>query len=129
MNRLHRGGDRYAEIRADCEQASLRASWGGRALLEVGKKRGGRTGARVQFAAGGIAWEERGLRRTTLARDPRRPELAGTEGTLRKLIAAIESGGETPSPGEQAITTLEVIEAAYASATTGERIALVSRAG
>jgi predicted dehydrogenase len=129
MNRLHRGGDRYAEIRADCEQATLRASWGGRALLEVGKKRGGRAGVRMQFAAGGIAWEERGLRRRTLARDPRRPELAGTEGTLRKLIEAVEDGREPPSPGSQAITTLEVIEAAYRSATTGERVALTGSGG
>jgi predicted dehydrogenase len=129
MDRLHRGGDRYAEIRADCEEATLRASWGGRALLEVGKKRGGRAGARMQFAAGGIAWEERGLRRRTLARDPRRPELAGTEGTLRKLIEAVEAGGKPPSPGSEALTTLEVIEAAYRSATTGERVALVSPAG
>jgi predicted dehydrogenase len=129
MDRLHRGGDRYAEIRADCEDATLRASWGGRALLEVGKKRGGRAGVRVQFAAGGIAWEERGLRRRTLARDPRRPELAGTESTLRKLIEAVEAGGEPPSPGSEALATLEVIEAAYRSATTGERVTLISRAG
>jgi predicted dehydrogenase len=101
----------------------------GRALLEVGKKRGGRAGVRMQFAAGGIAWEERGLRRRTLARDPRRPELAGTEGTLRKLIEAVEDGREPPSPGSQAITTLEVIEAAYRSATTGERVALTGSGG
>jgi predicted dehydrogenase len=124
LDRLSRGGDRYAEVRADCEGASLRASWGGRALLEAGKKRAGRAGIRLQLAGGGIAWEERGLRRRTLARDPRRPELAGSEALLRKLIAAIESGTEPPSPGREARTTLEVIEAAYRSASSGERISL-----
>jgi predicted dehydrogenase len=124
LDRLSRGGDRYAEVRADCEGASLRASWGGRALLEAGKKRAGRAGIRLQLAAGGIAWEERGLRRRTLARDPRQPELAGTEALLRKLIPAIESGTEPPSSGQEARTTLEVIEAAYRSASSGERVPL-----
>jgi predicted dehydrogenase len=124
LDRLSRGGDRYAEVRADCDLASLRASWGGRALLEAGKKRAGRAGLRLQLAGGGIAWEERGLRRKTLARDPRRPELAGTEALLRKLIAAIESGTEPPSSAREARTTLEVIEAAYRSAASGERVVL-----
>jgi predicted dehydrogenase len=124
LDRLNRGGDRYAEVRADCEGASLRASWGGRALLELGKKRAASAGIRLQLAPGGIAWEERGLRRRTLARDPRRPELAGTEALLRKLIAAIESGADPPSSGREAIATLAVIEAAYRAASSGERIRL-----
>ena len=124
IDRLSRGGDRYAEVRADCERASLRASWGGRALLEAGKKRAGRAGVRLLLAPGGIAWEERGTRRRTLARDPRRPQLAGTERLLRGLIAAIRSGGEPPSSGREARATLEVVEAAYRSAESGDRVRL-----
>jgi predicted dehydrogenase len=48
---------------------------------------------------------------------------------LRRLIEAVEDGGEPPSPGTEAITTLEVIEAAYRSATTDERVALTRSAG
>jgi predicted dehydrogenase len=92
--------------------------------LELGKKRAASAGIRLQLAPGGIAWEERGLRRRTLARDPRRPELAGTEALLRKLIAAIESGADPPSSGREAIATLAVIEAAYRAASSGERIRL-----
>ena len=63
-------------------------------------------------------------RRRTLARDPRRPHLAGTERLLRGLIEAIATGAEPPSPGHEARTALEVIEAAYRSAATGERVVL-----
>jgi predicted dehydrogenase len=124
IDRLCRGGDRYAEVRADCEHASLRASWGGRATLELGKKRARRGGIRAEIAPGGIAWEERGLRRRTIARDPRHPEVAGTAELLRGLIDAIESGHEPPSSGREARATLQVIEAAYRSARSGDRVQL-----
>ena len=39
IDRLCKGGMRYVEVRADWEQASLRASHGGRALIQIGKKR------------------------------------------------------------------------------------------
>jgi predicted dehydrogenase len=126
IDRLCRGGDRYAEVRADCEHASLRASWGGRALAQVGKKRARRGGVHLELAGGGIAWEERGLARRTVARDPRRPELAGTAALLERIVTALEEGREPPSSGREARTTLEVIEAAYRSADSGERVPLMS---
>jgi predicted dehydrogenase len=124
VDRLCRGGDRYLEVRADCEHASLRASWGGRALAQVGKKRARRAGVHLELAGGGIAWIERGLRRRTLARDPRRPAVAGTAALLAGIVSAVEAGREPPSPGREARTTLEVIEAAYRSARSGERVRL-----
>ena len=39
IDRLCRAGTRYIELRADCEHASLRASHGGRVLLQAGMKR------------------------------------------------------------------------------------------
>src|SRR5262249_15905140 len=69
-DRLCPAGTRYVELRADCERASLRASHGGRALLRVGAKRAQKTGIRLEFAPGGMAWMERGLGRTTLAKNP-----------------------------------------------------------
>jgi hypothetical protein len=126
IDRLSRGGDRYAEVRADCEHASLRASWGGRALVQAGKKRAGRAGVRFELAPGGIAWEERGLRRRTLARDPRRPELAGTAALLEGIVSALEAGREPPSSAREARVTLEVIEGAYRAARSGERVRLGS---
>src|SRR5205085_12003999 len=70
IDRLCPSGTRYAEVRADCEGASLRASHGGRALVQIGKKRAESTGARVEYTSGGLAWMEKGLKRKTLARDP-----------------------------------------------------------
>ena len=126
MDRVSRGGDRYLEVRADCEQASLRASWGGRAMVQAGKRRAERAGVRLQLAAGGVAWEERGLRRKVFARDPRDPGVAGTTALLRRVVEALRSGAEPPSSGAEARAVLEVVEGAYRSGTTGERVEIAS---
>ena len=94
IDRLYRGGTRYMELHGDCERASLRASLGGRAILQLGRKRGERTGARVDFAAGGLAWAETGLRRRTLARGPRNMGTRATEGVLREAFDAFRRGVE-----------------------------------
>jgi predicted dehydrogenase len=129
LDRLCRGGDRYVEVRADCEHASLRASWGGRALLQVGKKRARRAGLRLELGAGGMAWLERGLSRRTIARDPRRPAIAGTVRLIEGFVAAAEEGREPPSSGSEARDALEVVEAAYRSAEAGARVPLGSAGG
>jgi predicted dehydrogenase len=122
IDRLCRAGMRYAEVRADCERASLRASHGGRALLQVGKKRAERAGLRLEYSARGLAWIEEGLKRRTLARSPRDDGVYGTARLLEKVIAALERDEEPPSSGREARQALAVIEAAYRSAKTGERI-------
>ena len=122
IDRLCPAGIRYAEVRADCERASLRASHGGRALAQIGKKRAERTGVRIEVTAGGLAWTEQGLRRRTLARDPRDSGLYATRRLLAQVLEAIEAGREPPSSGREAREALAVIEAAYRSAATGERV-------
>jgi predicted dehydrogenase len=126
IDRLCAGGTRYLEVRADCERASLRASHGGRALLKLGKKRAERTGLHFEFAAGGLAWMERGLRHTTLARDPRDVGPEATRRLFEKVVAAFEADREPPSSAAEARATLEVIEAAYRSGDAGTRIALTA---
>jgi predicted dehydrogenase len=124
MNRLCQAAMRYLEVRADCEQGSLRASFGGRANLRLGLKRAEKPGARLELGYSGLAWAERGLARTTLARNPRDAGIAGTTRLLQGLIEAIERGGEPPSSARESAHTLAVIEAAYKSARTGERVLL-----
>jgi predicted dehydrogenase len=129
IDRLCRAGTRYVELRADCEHASLRASLGGRAALQVGKRRAERAGVRVDLASGGLAWEERGLKRRTLARNPRQAGMHATGDLRTKVVAALEQGSEPPSSAREAREVLRVIEAAYESARTGRRVELVSGAG
>ncbi len=124
IDRLCPSGTRYIELRADCERASLRASHGGRALLRVGAKRAQKTGIRLEYAPGGAAWMERGLGRTTLARNPRDDGVDGTARLLAQTIPAFEENREPPASGREARDGLRVIEAAYRSAETGERIAI-----
>lgn len=121
IDRLCPAGTRYVEVRADCERASLRASEGGRAVLQVGKKRAERTGARVDFGPGGLAWMEVGLKRTTLARNPRNPGADGTTRLYRRIAAALVRGEEPPASAREARDVLAVVEAAYRSAETGRR--------
>jgi D-apiose dehydrogenase len=124
INRLCRAGTRYIELRADCEQASLRASHGGRVLLQAGMKRAERPAVRFVYGLGGVAWLERGTTRKTLARNPRDPAVAATATLFEKIVAALERGDEPPSSGREARNVLAVIEAAYRSAASGDRVQL-----
>ena len=124
IDRLCKAGTRYVEVRADCEHASLRASHGGRALVQIGKKRAERTGIRFDVGAGGTAWMERGLRRTTLARSPRDSAMHATRALAAKIVEAIHAGEEPPSSAREAREVLDVIAAAYRSAASGARVVL-----
>lgn len=126
IDRLCRAGTRYIELRADCEHASLRASHGGRVLLQLGMKRAERPGIRLHYGLGGVAWSEVGLRRKKLARNPRKPGVAATVTLFREIVAALEEGHEPPSSGAQARDGLRVIEAAYRSGETGQRVQLTA---
>ena len=122
IDRLCPAGTRYVEVRADCEQVSLRASEGGRATVQLGMKRAEKPGVRVDFAAGGLAWEERGLSRKTLARAPRNAGMHATGALLRNVLSAFERNVEPPCSAREARNVLATIEAAYASASTGNRV-------
>jgi predicted dehydrogenase len=124
MNRLTRTAMQYIEVRADCEQASLRASFGGRATVRLGMKRAESAGARLDLGLAGLAWVEHGAKRSRLARNPRDAGVVGTTSLLRGFVEAIEHGGEPPSGAREARDVLAVIEAAYESARTGERVVL-----
>ena len=127
IDRLCKAGTRYVELRADCEQASLRASYGGRALFQPGMKRAERPAIRLVYGLGGVAWIEKGLHRKKspairairrggdghpLPQDPRR--------VCRRARAALQRS--------EARNGLRVIEAAYRSADTGQRVELLSSA-
>ena len=124
IDRLCKAGTRYLELRADCEHASLRASHGGRVLFQAGMKRAERPGLRLAYGLGGTAWIERGPRRKTIARSPRNVGVKATGALFRKIAAALEAGREPPSSAREARDVLRVIEAAYRSAATGERVEL-----
>ena len=124
IDRLCPAGTRYVEVRADCERESVRASLGGRALVRVGAKRAQRAGVRLEYAPGGLAWTERGLKSRRLARNPRDAGVLGTARLLELTLAAFREGREPPSSGREARDGLRVIEAAYRSAATGERVQL-----
>ena len=124
IDRLCQAATRYVDVRADCEHASLRASEGGRAVLQVGMKRAERSGARLDLGLGGLAWSERGVRRKTLGRSPRDPAVFATAALLAGVLEAMRAGREPPSSARQARDVMAVIEAAYQSAESGERIEL-----
>lgn len=127
IDRLCKSATRYVELRVDCEHASLRASHGGRLLLQAGIKRAQRPGLRFLYGLGGLAWIEQGLKRKTLARSPRDPGVVATGTLFRKIAEAVAAGTEPPASAREARNALAVIEAAYRSAATGERVLL--RAG
>ena len=124
IDRLCPAATRYMEVRADCEQASLRASFGGRATVQVGAKRAEKTGVKVDFGLGGLAWAEQGVGRTTLARNPRDAAVVGTTRLLQGFLDAIAHGTEPPSSARESRNILALIEAAYESGRTGSRIEL-----
>jgi predicted dehydrogenase len=124
MNRLSKSGTRYVDLRVDCEHASLRSSYGGRAFLRVGMKRAERPGIRLDFGLEGLAWEERGPRRTVIARNGRGATVRATRALYEALLQSVLAGRPPPTDGRIARDTLRVIEAAYRSARTGERVLL-----
>ena len=85
-------------------------------------KRAERPGAKLHFGLGGVAWIERGTSRKTIARSPRNPGVVATGTLFRKIAAAFEEGREPPSSAREARDGLEIIDAAYRSAATGERV-------
>lgn len=119
IDRLCRAGTRYLDVRVDCEHASLRASYGGRALLRVGVERGSRPGVRVDFGPGGLAWAERGLARRRLAANARDATAKATTALYADAVAAMRAHREPPTSGHVARDVLRVIDAAYRSSETG----------
>lgn len=124
QNRLSKGGTQYFEVRAETTDASLRASFGGRARFSAGLFRARALHARFEYGAAGLAWKEVGGRRTWLARNPKDPNVVATRFVFDKTIEAFRTGGQPPASGQDGRNVLEVTAACYQSAATGRRLRL-----
>ena len=124
QNRLCKGETQYFEVRAETGEASLRASFGGRARVTAGLHRSTKPHVRVDYGVSGIAWEEVGTKRTPLGKNPKEPGMIATRYVIEKTLAAFENGTKPPASAEDGRDVLEVIAAGYRSAATGQRIEL-----
>ena len=129
QNRLSPGDTQYFEVRAECANACLRASFGGRARLSLGMYRSTRPHLRWEWGASGIAWSERGSRRSTFARNPKDPAMVATRTLFENTLRAFRDGARPPATAEDGRLALEVVAAAYEAARSGVRTALGERAG
>jgi len=127
IDRICKAGTRYLELRADCEQASLRASLGGRAYARFGLKRAESTGVRFDYGLGGLAWSEIGTKRRVLARGSKDMNVPAAGDLLVGAVAAFRDGREPPSSAREARDVIAVIEAAYESHESASRIDLGPR--
>jgi predicted dehydrogenase len=126
QNRLCKGETQYFEVRAERPDASLRASFGGRARVSAGLFRSTRPHVRLEYGVSGLAWREVGNRRTVLASNPKDPGMIATRYVFEKTLEAFRTGGAPPASDEDARAVLEVIAACYHSAATGRRVSLES---
>ena len=124
QNRIWHGEGQYLELGADAEHAACRASFGGRAQFSLGLGRSKRPYVNLEYGASGLAWQERGGRRTTLARNPSAPNMRATRRVLAASFDAFTRGTEPPTSGARARALLAVVDAAYQSAERGRRIAV-----
>ena len=128
QNRLCPGETQYFEVRADAAQASLRASFGGRARVSAGLLRSTRPHVRVEIGASGVAWRETGHRRQMIARNPGQPAMAATRALLAQTFAAFERGTAPPASAADGCQALRVLAACYRSAASGRRVVLADDA-
>ena len=124
QDRMCKGPMQYFEVRADMSEASLRASFGGRGRLSAGLHRGSKPHLRFEFGLSGLAWKERGPRRTVLARNPKAPMVEASRLVITKTLEAFRLGTEPPTSGLRARNILAVVAACYQSAAAGQRIAV-----
>ncbi len=124
INRLARTGTRYIDLRLDCEEASIRASYGGRAFVRLGLKRAERAGVRIDFGLEGLTWIERGVRRKVVARNARGATAGATGALYQATVDALRRGERPPTHASAARDTLRIISAAYESAATGSAVRL-----
>lgn len=126
QNRLCKGPTQYFEVRAETLDASLRASFGGRARVTAGLHRSTRPHLRIDYGVSGVAWEEIGNQRRQLCRNPKEPGMIATRSVFERTLDAFSRGTLPPATGEDGRDVLEVIAAAYHSASTGRRVELDS---
>ena len=122
--RVHRGDRQYLEVRADTNEASLRASFGGRARASFGMLRSTRPHLAIERGGSGVAWREHGATRSMFSRNGGAPLVSSTRDVIRACIAAIHAGKPVPFPATDGVETLRVVAAAYLSAELGRAVQL-----
>lgn len=123
FNRISHAPMRYFEMRVDCEQASIRISFGGVARAAVEWSAGlGRPTARLSLVRGGEARAESGGRSRVIAREPRPALASATAVALTRVVEAIAAGDRSNEPARLSRALLALVFAAYESASTGETV-------
>lgn len=123
MNRVSHAPQRYLEMRVDCEEASLRLSFGGvaRASLEWSRE-ARRPIFRASFVRGGEARVEQGGRSRVFASDQQEGRPKATARVLTEMIADIRAGRITLEPVQHARALVRTIFSGYESARLGETV-------
>ena len=127
LNRVSRAPRRYLEMRIDCEEASLRLSFGGvaRATMEwSGEAR--RPVFRGSLVKGGESRIERGGRSRVLAFDRQESRPMATGRLLAEMIADIRAGRISLDAVNRARMHARTIFAGYESARRGETVDIAS---
>jgi predicted dehydrogenase len=128
FNRISHAPMRYLEMRLDCEEASVRISYGGVARLGLEWSRElRRPAAHFSLVKGGEARVERGGRSRVIAREPRYAVAPATALNLQELLQAISRGDRSNERARFARDLLRIVFAAYESASTGETVWLGPR--
>lgn len=120
INRVSHAPEKYLEMRLDCEEASLRASLGGVARLELGWNSAlGRPRLRFSLTKGGeVRWERDGRSRQ-LARQSKDAFYHAAARHFSQFLSAIENGHEPPVSAAHAREVLRSVFAGYRSASEG----------
>ena len=120
INRVSHAPKKYIEMRLDCERASLRASLGGVAAVELGwNSFRGRPRFRFSVATGGEArWESGGGSRP-LARQSRAAFFDAAAANFEQFLAAVRAGTEPAVSARHAREVLRAVFAGYESADRG----------
>ena len=120
INRVSHAPKKYIEMRLDCERASLRASLGGVAAIELGwNSLRKRPKFRFSLASGGEArWEDGGRSRLILRQS--RAAFFGAAAThFEQFLSAVRAGTEPAVSARHAREVLKVVFAGYESADSG----------
>jgi predicted dehydrogenase len=129
-DRVSRGRWRYLDFRADCREATIRASLGGEARIAFGMDGLARVPFfSAQVTKGGFAWVETGERRRVLARNPANPYAVASGAHLADFVRAIADGRPFARDGAANRAAIEAVAAAYLSAELGRRVDLAADAG
>ena len=123
MNRVSRAPPRYLEMRMDCEDASIRLSFGGVAKATIEWSREARRPVfRASFVKGGEARVEQGGRSRILAYDKLEGRPMATARVLKDMIADIRAGRISLDAVNHARELARTIFSGYASARRGETV-------